>query len=168
MQLKPLSLLVGALALTLTATPFAVQAQTNSSSVLLIAQAGKKGPWESLGLSNEQKARIQEIGRNSRAQIEAVFTPEQKAKMEAARQARQAQRQQGQRPQAGQRGGKKNFAELNLTEDQKTRIRSIRQTSQQQMEAVLTPEQRTKLQELKANARQRWQQLLCTNTYHSC
>jgi len=95
MQLKPLSLLVGALALTLTATPFAVQAQTNSSSVLLIAQAGKKGPWESLGLSNEQKARIQEIGRNSRAQIEAVFTPEQKAKMEAARQARQAQRQQG-------------------------------------------------------------------------
>jgi Spy/CpxP family protein refolding chaperone len=98
---------------------------------------------------------------NSRTQVEAVFTPEQKAKLEAARQARQAQRQQGQRqqgqrPQAGRRG--KVFADLNLTQDQKTRIQSIRQSSKQQIEAVLTPEQRAKLQELKANGRQRWQQ----------
>jgi Spy/CpxP family protein refolding chaperone len=92
---------------------------------------------------------------NSRTQIEAVFTPEQKAKLEAARQARQAQRQQGQRPQAGRRG---NVADLNLTQDQKNRIKSIRQSSKQQIEAVLTPEQRAKLQELKANRRQRWQQ----------
>ncbi|MBD2345337.1 Spy/CpxP family protein refolding chaperone [Anabaena subtropica] len=160
MQLKSLSLLAGVFALTLTATPFAVQAQSASSSPFLVAQSAKRGPWEALGLSNEQKTRIQQIMSNSRAQMEAVFTPEQKAKMAAARQARQAQRQQGQRPQAGQRGqrGGKNFAELNLTEEQKTRMRTIRQTSQQQIEAVLTPEQRTKLQEMKANRRQRWQQ----------
>lgn len=155
MQLKSLSLLAGVFALTLTATPFAVQAQSTSASPFLVAQAAKRGPWESLGLSNEQKTRIQQIMSNSRAQMEAVFTPEQKARMQAARQARQAQR-----PQAGQRGqrGGKNFAELNLTEEQKTRMRTIRQTSQQQIEAVLTPEQRTKLQEMKANRRQRWQE----------
>lgn len=156
MQLKPLSLLVGALALTLSATPFAVHAQTNSASAPVVAQAGKKGPWESLGLSNQQKARIQQIMSNSRTQVEAVFTPEQKAKLEAARQARQAQRQQGQRPQAGE--GRKIMAELNLTDAQKTRIRSIRESTKQQIEAILTPEQRAKLQELEANARQRWQQ----------
>lgn len=155
MQLKPLSLLVGALALTLTASPFAVHAQTNSSTPL-IAQAQKKGPWESLGLSNEQKSRIQQIMSNSRSQVEAVFTPEQKAKLEAARQSRQAQRQQGQRPQGSE--SRKILAELNLTEAQKTRIRSIRESSRQQIQAVLTPEQRTKLQEIEANARQRWQQ----------
>ncbi|MEJ1932746.1 P pilus assembly/Cpx signaling pathway, periplasmic inhibitor/zinc-resistance associated protein [Nostoc sp. NIES-2111] len=155
MQLKPLSLLAGAIALTLTTTPFAVHAQTNSSAASVIAQGARKGPWESLGLSNEQKARIKQIMDNSRTQIEAVFTPEQKAKLEAARQARQAQRQQGQRPQAGRRG---NVADLNLTQDQKNRIKSIRQSSKQQIEAVLTPEQRAKLQELKANRRQRWQQ----------
>lgn len=155
MQLKPLSLLAGAIALTLTTTPFAVHAQTNSSAAPVIAQGARKGPWESLGLSNEQKSRIKQIMDNSRTQIEAVFTPEQKAKLEAARQARQAQRQQGQRPQAGRRG---NVADLNLTQDQKNRIKSIRQSSKQQIEAVLTPEQRAKLQELKANRRQRWQQ----------
>ncbi len=156
MQLKPLSLLVGALALSVCATPFVVHAQTNSASAPVIAQAGKKGPWETLGLSNEQKSRIQQIMNNSRAQIEAVFTPEQKAKLEAARQARQAQRQQGQRPQAGE--GRRIFAELNLNENQKSRIQSIRESSRQQIQAVLTPEQRTKLQQLEANARQRWQQ----------
>jgi len=156
MQLKPLSVLVGALALTLTATPFAVQAQTNSASAQVVAQARRRGPWDTLGLSDQQKARIQQIMRNSRAQVEAVFTPEQKAKLEAARQARQAQRQQGQRPQAGE--GRKIYAELNLTEEQKTRIRSIRESSRKQIESVLTAEQRAKLQELEANARQRWQQ----------
>ncbi|BCL34893.1 Spy/CpxP family protein refolding chaperone [Nostoc sp. MS1] len=156
MQLKPLSLLAGAIALTLTTTPFVVHAQANSSAAPVIAQGARKGPWESLGLTDDQKAKIKQIMDNSRTQIESVFTPEQKAKLEAARQARQAQRQQGQRPQAGKRGNV--LADLNLTQDQKNRIKSIRQSSKQQIEAVLTTEQRAKLQELKASRRQRWQQ----------
>jgi Spy/CpxP family protein refolding chaperone len=162
MQLKSLSLLAGAIALTLTttATPFAVQAQTFSTSRFQVAQAAKKGPWAALELSADQKARIQEIQRNTRTQMEAVFTPEQKAKLEAARQerqARRAQRQPGDRPQAGKRPGMK-LADLNLSDAQKARMRSIREESQKQMQAVLTPEQQAKLQELKANRRQRWQQ----------
>lgn len=165
MQLKSLSLLAGAIALTFTAaaTPFVVQAQSTSSSQFQIAQAQRKGPWSALGLTQEQQARIRQIQSNARTQMEAVFTPEQKAKLEAARQqrqARRAQRQAGetpQPPQAGERRGKK-MADLNLTDDQKARLRAIREDSQKQMEAVLTPEQRTKLQELKASRRQRWQQ----------
>ncbi|QLE54718.1 Spy/CpxP family protein refolding chaperone [Nostoc sp. TCL26-01] len=155
MQLKSLSLLAGAIALTLTTTTtsLAMPMLANASSPQLIAQAEKKGPWESLGLTDDQKAKIKEIQRNTRTQMQAVFTPEQKAKLEAARQARQ----QGQRPPVGERPGKK-FADLNLTDDQKAKLRAIRESSQKQIEALLTPEQRTKLQELKANARQRWQQ----------
>ncbi|WP_066381416.1 MULTISPECIES: Spy/CpxP family protein refolding chaperone [unclassified Anabaena] len=165
MQLKSLSLFAGAIALTLTATvtPLAVQAQTPSSAPFRIAQAQRKGPWQSLGLTEAQKTRIQAIHRNTRAQIEAVFTPEQKAKIEAARQQRQARRSQRQQgdfpppPEAGERLGKK-FAQLNMTDAQKARIRAIREDAKQQVQAVLTPEQQTKLEEFKANRRQRWQQ----------
>jgi Spy/CpxP family protein refolding chaperone len=159
MQLKSLSLLAGAIALTLTATvaPFAVQAQTAFSSPFQVAQAAKKGPWESLGLTEDQKARIKAIQSNARTQMEDVFTPEQKAKLEAARQERRAQRQPGERPEAGQRRGKK-MADLNLTDDQKARMRTIRENTKQQIEAVLTTEQRAKLQEMKASRRGRWQE----------
>lgn len=162
MQLKSLSLLASAIAITLTATvaPFAVQAQPAFSSPFQVAQAQRKGNWESLGLSEDQKARIKVIQNNARAQMEQVFTPEQKAKLEAARQERQAQRQAGERPQPGefrQRRGKK-MADLNLTDDQKARMRAIRENTKQQIEAVLTTEQRAKLQEMKANRRGRWQQ----------
>ena len=106
MKLKALSLIAGAIALTLTATSFAVQAQTASSSPLLVAQTPKKqrGPWKNLNLTDAQKAQIQQIERNTRAQIEAVFTPEQKEKLRAAFEARRAQREAGQRP-TGQRQG---------------------------------------------------------------
>ncbi|MGH1393838.1 MAG: Spy/CpxP family protein refolding chaperone [Trichormus sp.] len=159
MQLKSLSLLASAIAITLSATvaPFAVQAQPAFSSPFQVAQAQRKAPWESLGLSEDQKAKIREIQNNARAQMQEVFTPEQKAKLEAARQERRGQRQAGERPQAGQRRGKK-MADLNLTDDQKARMRAIRENTKQQIEAVLTPEQRAKLQEMKANRRERWQQ----------
>lgn len=161
MKLKTLSLIAGAIALTLTATSFAVQAEISSSPSLLAQtqtpKRGKKGPWQSLGLTEAQQAQIQQIQRNTRTQIEAVFTPEQKAKIQAAMEARRAQRQAGERPQRGQ-GQWKNFAELNLTQAQKDQIRQIRESSKKQMEAVLTPEQQAKLQQLKETARQRRQQ----------
>jgi periplasmic protein CpxP/Spy len=160
MKLKTLSILASALVLTVTAAPFAVQAQTTSPTTqpginALNKVKRGKGFWQQLNLTPEQKTRIKEIQRNTRTQIEAVFTPEQKAKLQAAMQARREQRAQGQRPQ-GRRQGKK-FAELNLTPEQKTRMQQIRQSTQQQIEAVLTAEQRQKLQEFKNNARSRRQ-----------
>ncbi|HYW18681.1 MAG TPA: P pilus assembly/Cpx signaling pathway, periplasmic inhibitor/zinc-resistance associated protein [Nodularia sp. (in: cyanobacteria)] len=157
MKLKPLSVLAGAIALTLTAIPFAAQAQIRSSSPLQLAQnartkGGQKGAWgmQSLNLTEAQKAQMQTIKSNTRAQIEAILTPEQKATLAAAKQARQGQRQAGQGPR-GQ--GKKGWANLNLTEQQKTQMRQIRESSKQQMQAVLTPEQRQQMQEMRENMR---------------
>jgi Spy/CpxP family protein refolding chaperone len=163
MKLKTLSLIAGAIALTLTATSFAVQAGTASSSPLLLAQTQtpkkeRKGPWQSLGLTDAQKAQIQQIQRDSHTQIEAVFTPEQKAKIKAAMEARRAQRQASERPQRGQGERKNFFADLNLSQAQKDQIRQIRESSKKQMEAVLTPEQQAKLKQFYENARQRYQQ----------
>jgi Spy/CpxP family protein refolding chaperone len=149
MQLKKLALIAGAVALTLTATPFAVQAQTTSSRPLLAQQAGKKGPWQELGLTDAQKEQIKQIKNSTRTQIEAVLTPEQRAKLQAAKQAAgQGQRQRG----------KEVWQSLNLTDAQKAQIRQIKETSQQQIEAVLTPEQRAKLQQIRQNWQQRRQQ----------
>ncbi|MDF5711722.1 MAG: P pilus assembly/Cpx signaling pathway, periplasmic inhibitor/zinc-resistance associated protein [Nostoc sp. S4] len=160
MKLKTLSLIAGAIALSLTTTSFAVVAQTASPSPLLLAQTPQKpkGPWADLGLTDTQKSQIQAIQRDSRAKFEAVLTPEQKAKLEAAKQARQANRQAGQRQPGQHRGGRKNFADLNLTEAQKTQMRQIRESEKQQIQAVLTPEQQQKLEQLHQNFKQRRQQ----------
>jgi Spy/CpxP family protein refolding chaperone len=158
MKLKPLSLLAGAIALTVTAIPFAAQAQMRSSSPLQLAQMpknerGQKGGWQGLNLTDAQKAEMQTIKSNTRAQIEAILTPEQKATLQAAKEARQGQRQAGQ----GQRG-KKGWANLNLSEEQKTQMREIQEASKEQMLAVLTPEQRQQMQEMRQNMRSRRQQ----------
>ncbi|MEH2422259.1 MAG: P pilus assembly/Cpx signaling pathway, periplasmic inhibitor/zinc-resistance associated protein [Nostoc sp.] len=162
MKLKALSLVAGAIALTLTATSFAVDAQTASPSPVLLAQTPHRGPWKDLGLTDTQKTQIQAIKRDSRTKMEAVLTPEQKAKLEAAKQARRAewqarkaQGQTGQR-QPGQHHdrGKGGFADLNLSEIQKTEIRQIRQSEKQQIQAVYTPEQRQKLEQFRQNRQQ--------------
>ncbi|BBD67332.1 hypothetical protein NIES4072_53740 [Nostoc commune NIES-4072] len=167
MKFKALSLVAGAIALTLTATSFAVNAQTASPSPVLLAQTPQKerGPWKELGLTDAQKTQIQAIKRDSRTKMEAVFTPEQKAKLEAAKQARRAEWQarkaqgqtgQGQR-QPGQRRGKGGYGDLNLSEAQKTQIRQIRESEKQQIQAVLTPEQRQKIEQFRQNAPSRRQ-----------
>ncbi|MDZ8223907.1 MULTISPECIES: P pilus assembly/Cpx signaling pathway, periplasmic inhibitor/zinc-resistance associated protein [unclassified Nostoc] len=166
MKLKALSLVAGAIALTLSATSFAVNAQTASPSPVLLAQTPQKerGPWKELGLTDTQKTQIQAIRRDSRTKMEAVFTPEQKAKLDAAKQARRAewqarkaQGQTGQR-QPGQRRGKGGYADLNLSEVQKTQLRQIRESEKQQIQAVLTAEQRQKLEQFRQNAPSRRQQ----------
>ena len=159
MKLKTLSLIAGTLALTLIATPFAVQAEQNPSSPQPGKEWQKKGQFQKLNLTPEQKAKMKESGRSTRAQIEAVLTPEQKTKLQAAMAERkaqhQAQRQQGQ----GERGKKGDiFASLNLTETQKNQIKQIRESSKQQMQAVLTPEQQAQMKQMRENMRSRRQQ----------
>ncbi|MEH2283237.1 MAG: P pilus assembly/Cpx signaling pathway, periplasmic inhibitor/zinc-resistance associated protein [Nostoc sp.] len=170
MKLKALSLVAGAIALTLTATSFAVHAQTASPSPVLLAQTPQKerGTWKELGLTDAQKTQIQTIRRDSRTKFEAVLTPEQKAKLEAAKQAHRAEWQarkaqgqtgQGQRQPGEHHGRKKgDFADLNLSESQKTQIRQIRESEKQQIQAVFTPEQRQKLEQFRQNAPSRRQQ----------
>ncbi|WP_017654480.1 Spy/CpxP family protein refolding chaperone [Fortiea contorta] len=154
MKLKVLSIAAGALALTLTATPFIAQAQPASPANQPGVEAPKKerGPWKNLNLTEDQKNQLKTIRTNTRSRIEALLTPEQKQKLQEAK----ANRSRGQRPQ-GERSQGGPFAFLNLSETQKTQIKQIMESSKQEMEAVLTPEQRQKLQEFKNNARARRQ-----------
>ncbi|WP_392533505.1 Spy/CpxP family protein refolding chaperone [Nostoc sp. C117] len=160
MKLKALSLVAGAIALTLTATSFAVVAQTASPSPVLLAQTPQKerGPWKDLGLTDTQKSQMEAIHKASRAKFEEVLTPEQKAKLQAAMEARKAQRQAGQGQPGQHRGRGKGFGDLNLTEAQKTQMRQIRESEKQQIQAILTPEQRQKLEQFHQNMKERRQQ----------
>lgn len=153
MKLKNLYLIAGAIALSLSATPFIVNAQQISQTPTQVKPA-HNGPFERLGLTDAQKTQIKEIRRNSRTQMDAILTPEQKQQLEAAKQARQGQprqaRGQGERP-------KKGWASLNLTEDQKTKMRGIRESEKNQIQAILTPEQQQKFKEFQDNMRSRRQ-----------
>ncbi len=166
MKLKTLSLIAGTLALTLIATPFAVQAQQNSSSPQPGKEWHKKGQFQKLNLTPEQKTKMQEIASSTRTQIEAVLTPEQKTKLQAAmaerktqRQERKAQGQQGQEQHREGRGKRGDiFASLDLTPAQKDQIKKIRESSKQQMQAVLTPEQQAQMKKFREDMRSRRQQ----------
>ncbi|MBD2121749.1 P pilus assembly/Cpx signaling pathway, periplasmic inhibitor/zinc-resistance associated protein [Trichocoleus sp. FACHB-262] len=165
MKLKLIPLLAGAIAMTLAAAPLAtqvVQAQSNTGTPSQSGHRmkGMKG-MNTLNLSAEQRAQMQQIHEATKAQIEQVLTAEQRQQLEAAKEQRQATRaerraaREGQaRPQGETRERRGPFANLNLSAEQQTRIQEIRQASRQRMEAVLTEEQRQKLNELKQTRQQ--------------
>ncbi|MBR8835648.1 MAG: P pilus assembly/Cpx signaling pathway, periplasmic inhibitor/zinc-resistance associated protein [Stigonema ocellatum SAG 48.90 = DSM 106950] len=134
MKLQKLSLIVGAIALSLTATTVAVKAQTISSSPLIVAQASEHHSfWQSLGLTDDQKAQIKQIRHNTRDQIKNILTPAQQDQLKTARQNHQGWRQAKD--------------SLNLTDDQKNQIRQLIQSQKQQIDGVLTPEQKQQQQQ---------------------
>jgi Spy/CpxP family protein refolding chaperone len=144
MTLKKLLLITSAVALSLTALPFAVQAQTTSSPFLVAQVPQGKDPFQNLGLTDTQKAQIAEIRRNTKAKMDAVLTPQQREQLANARQNRQDRRNIK--------------ASLNLTEDQKAQMRQIMESKKSQIDAVLTAEQRQQLQQIRESKRSRRQQ----------
>jgi Spy/CpxP family protein refolding chaperone len=132
MQLKLMPLLASAIALALTTTPLAVKAQPALSQ--LPTQTQETPGRQRLQLTQEQKAKMAEIRNNTRSQIEAILTPQQREQLKAAMQ------------EPGQKQ-RQSFAALNLTPEQKTQMRQIRQSAKSQFEAVLTPEQRQQMQQ---------------------
>ncbi len=154
MNVKRLLFLPGALAIALSVAapmlPVAAQTKTPPTA----GQSQKRGV--NLNLTEAQKAQLKQIREATRSQLEAILTPEQKAQLETAKQ----QRQQSQPGQQGQRGQKPRgmWAALNLTADQKTRIKAIRQDAKQKMDAVLTAEQRQQLEQRRQQRLQKRQQ----------
>ncbi|MBK1988648.1 Spy/CpxP family protein refolding chaperone [Sphaerospermopsis aphanizomenoides BCCUSP55] len=155
MKSKTLSLIAAAFALTLTATPFVAQAQQTSSSDQPGQELSEKGSWKNLGLTDAQKAEMQKIRRNSLTQMYKILTPEQKEQLKATMQERRNQGSQGEGKGKWKKDG---FASLNLTEAQKNQMRSIKESSKQQIKAILTPAQRQKLQQMQQNVKSRRQQ----------
>lgn len=151
MKRKILSIVAGAIALTVTATPFLVKAQSTSPAGQPGVESPRKhrgqGPWKNLNLTQDQKDQIKQIRTDTQSKIEAVLTDEQRQKLQDAK-AHRGQRQYGQRQQ-GQHQHRGPFASLNLSDDQKTQIKQIMESSKQDIQAVLTPEQQQQIQDFK-------------------
>jgi periplasmic protein CpxP/Spy len=146
MKLKNLSLLIGAIASSLTATPFAVKAETNIKAPNQIAQTPKPAPAkppaqppanDPLQLTPPQIAQIDKIRAQTRADIEAILTPKQMETLKTSLQNRQ--------------GVNAAFAAMNLTQDQQKRMREAIESSQQKIANVLTPAQKERLIQLQQN-----------------
>ena len=136
MKLKKLSFLAGAIALTLSAIPFAAQAQINSSEQIVVAQGKKQGGWKNkLNLTETQKARMQEIKESARADMKKILTSDQLEKLEAAKAS----------------GEKKRgvWDSLNLTDVQKAKLKKIKEAKKAAFEAILTDVQKAQMQEMK-------------------
>lgn len=160
MKLKILSLLAGTLSLTLITTPFTVQAQDNPPLPQPDQELQARGPFKHLNLNSEQKAKMKEIHTNTRAQIDAILTPEQKNQLKTAMEKRKAERQQRQgQGQNQERREKKGdiFNSLNLTDKQKDQIKQIHESERQKMQAVLTPQQQAQMKKFREEMRSRLQ-----------
>jgi len=88
------------------------------------------GVWKKLNLTDAQKAQLKTIHENAKTQRQSVFTPEQRAIMEQARQ-------------SGDRKGVRKS--LNLTDAQKQQLKAIAQDTITKVDNVLTPEQKQQL-----------------------
>ncbi|AFZ28820.1 hypothetical protein Glo7428_0211 [Gloeocapsa sp. PCC 7428] len=142
-KVKFMSLLAGAVALSTVFAPLAINAQPAAPQVGQRAGRGM-GKMAGIELSAEQQAQMEQIRNETRTQIEAVLTPEQRQQWQAAT-------QNGQR----RRGA---MASLNLSEAQRTQIRQIMQSSKERVTAVLTPEQRQQIEQRMQQWRQQRQQ----------
>jgi Spy/CpxP family protein refolding chaperone len=87
----------------------------------------KGGPQKAL--TSEQKAKIEQIAIARRGQIEAILTPEQKSQLKA----------DEERIQSLEQASKS--LESTLTPDQQTKITAIKQSSNQQLKAILLEQQ---------------------------
>jgi periplasmic protein CpxP/Spy len=157
MKIKLMPMFAGAIALSVVATPFLVKAQANGPDPAQPTRAHHQGKWDNLNLSDQQKQQLEQIRKDTRTQIEAVFTPQQLEQLKAARQ----NHQPGQAPQPGQahqghRGGF--MASLNLSDAQKAKIKEIMQAQKSRMQAVFTPAQQQQLQQMHQQRQQMWQQ----------
>lgn len=143
-MLKFLSLLAGFSVLTTTIAPLAVNAEpTTPMRQQMSGQVEGKPGKAALNLTESQKAQMRQVRQETRAQMEAVLTPEQRQQLQTARNSRDRWAP---------------LADLNLSEQQKDQIREIRQSAKSRMEAILTPQQREQMQQLRQSRREQRQQ----------
>lgn len=103
----------------------------------------------------QRQDKLRQLRESTHQQVSAVLTPEQQQQMQQLRRQRQ-----------GMGGAMGPMGRLNLTPDQKSKIRPIMQSSHQQVQAVrtdssLTPEQKqAKLREIHQNTKSQIESLL--------
>lgn len=135
MKFKNLSLIAGAIALSLTAVPFSVKAETTKSAPIQLAQNPPAKPPAQSGiqiqLTPQQQTEFRKIDNGIRDQVQKVITPQQLQQIQTAREA-------GKSP-------SEVSAAANLTAQQQAELQKIFITSQQKKEALLNADQKAQL-----------------------
>jgi periplasmic protein CpxP/Spy len=97
-----------------------------------------------LNLTEAQKTQMKALREEGRIEMERILTPEQQAKLKAAKA-------------EGKRGDRRGVMKsLNLTETQKTALKAFRAKQQQRFEAILTPDQKAKLEQKRSQMKARF------------
>jgi Spy/CpxP family protein refolding chaperone len=127
MKIKFLSLVAGVSALILSFSPMAASAR------------GFRNGFSELNLTPQQQAQIEQIRENAKSQMQNILTPEQRQQFET-------MRQQGQQVGKGRQRGQ-GMGRMNLSVEQREQMRSLRDSTHQQISNVLTPEQQEQLRQ---------------------
>lgn len=139
MKIKPLLLLPGMLALMVAASPM-IPSFTSAAVAQSMQGKGHGEGWESqLGLSTDQKAKIQQIHQAERQQMKDVLTQDQQTAMQQAR-------------------ANHTRPNISLSDDQKQKMKAIHEDAETQINAVLTADQQAKYQQWKQSHQRRQQQ----------
>jgi periplasmic protein CpxP/Spy len=146
-KIKPLSLLAGAIALSLSfASALPAFSQSTGKPPAPPEQPTEQNRMPRhrnfLNLTADQQAQMEQIHQDTRSQIDNILTAEQKAQLEAAR-------ENGGAPRRGENRGMpgRGFDSLNLTDEQRSQIESVRSAAKEKMDAILTPEQRQQMEQ---------------------
>lgn len=99
-----------------------------------------------LNLTDEQRTQMRQIREETRSQMDSVLTAEQREKLKAA---------VGQGQGQGRRNMRDVMSQLNLTQEQKDRIKQIQESSRQRMQSIFTPEQMQQMQQMRQNRQNR-------------
>ncbi|MFB8788361.1 MAG: hypothetical protein U7123_05800 [Potamolinea sp.] len=161
MKNKLISVLTGAVVLTIAAIPLAQTAVNAAPGQQLLAQARTErgqGKLGKLNLTKDQIAQMRQIHQQTRQEIENVLDRKQREQYKAAMDNGQSGMRSGGSARNGsmrQQGGQQNIlAQLNLTSDQQTRIQEIMRSSRSRINAILTEKQRQEIQQNMRSGRQ--------------
>jgi periplasmic protein CpxP/Spy len=148
------------LAIAISAPAFANSYISHNAAPVKIAAGEMGNRTDYLKLTPAQRDRMKQLMAATRSQVEAVLTPAQRQQLSQFQAQRQARRQAG------------GMGMMNLSTDQRAKIKAIRESNRSQLQAILTPAQQaqltpggdmerlnltpaqqTKLQQLRASAR---------------
>jgi len=142
MKFKPILFLLGAIAIPSGIALFSVvspeitNAQNTAQTQSQPNPQKKRGDrLASLNLSEQQKSQLKQIKEQSRSQFEAILTPSQLSKLQAAKGTKVNRREV--------------MSSLGLSEAQKSKMKDLRKSSMEQMKAVLTPEQQQQMRSMR-------------------
>ncbi|PZV18760.1 MAG: hypothetical protein DCF20_01470 [Pseudanabaena sp.] len=131
---KALAIACVTIAVGAVAIPNLVSAQTTTQNSTEKLKPRQGDGWKQLNLTDSQKAQLKTIRENAKTKRQGVFTADQLAKLQQARQ-------------SGDRKGV--WKSLNLTDAQKQQMKAIAEDTKAQMKRILTPAQQQQLEQMK-------------------